>query len=140
MTSRYSQEVVFMMKLICCFATVTILFALGCGGGGTLPPSPALPPASGQPPAPGASNFTAVGDLATARADHTATLLPSGMVLIAGGVGGGSQPLASAELYDPSTRRFTSISNMNISRTRHTAILLANGKVLIAGGAQDRSA
>jgi len=34
-----------------------------------------------------------------ARHDHTATLLTSGKVLVNSGYGG-SQPLASAELYD----------------------------------------
>jgi hypothetical protein len=85
----------------------------------------------------GESNFTAVGDLATARANHTATLLPNGKVLVAGGFGEQFKQLASAELYDPSTGRFTLAGNMTTSRARHTAILLANGKVLIAGGVKD---
>jgi IPT/TIG domain/Galactose oxidase, central domain len=85
-----------------------------------------------------ASNFTAVGNLTTARAEHTATLLPDGKVLIAGGFGNGfSQPLVSAELYDPSAGRFIPNGNMTVPRGRHTATLLANGKVLIAGGFKD---
>src|SRR5207248_10086140 len=42
--------------------------------------------------------WTATGDLNTARDSHTATLLPNGMVLVAGGYDG-SSALASAELY-----------------------------------------
>jgi hypothetical protein len=78
--------------------------------------------------------------MTTARARHTATLLPNGTVLIAGGVGDGFQPLASTELYDPSTGRFSPAGDMTTPRSGHTAVLLANGKVLIAGGAQTQSA
>jgi hypothetical protein len=41
------------------------------------------------------------GYLNTARLDHTATLLPSGKVLVAGGYNGSA--LSSAEMYDPAT-------------------------------------
>ena len=63
---------------------------------------------------------------------HTATLLPNGKVLVAGGRNGGY--LASAELYDPATGTWT---NDRLAQHRahwHTATLLPNGKVLVAGG------
>ena len=53
--------------------------------------------------APGAWKVT--GDLVTARELHTATLLPNGRVLVAGGANNISGSLASAELYDPATTR-----------------------------------
>ncbi len=73
----------------------------------------------------------ATGSLATARADHTATLLPNGKVLVAGG---SSCVLASAELYDPASGTWTATGSLATARDLHTATLLPNGKVLVAGG------
>jgi hypothetical protein len=69
-----------------------------------------------------------------AREWHTATLLPNGKVLIAGGVDVNSGALASAELYAPNAGTFTPTDGMNLARQCHTATLLPSGKVLIAGG------
>ena len=72
-----------------------------------------------------------------ARAAHTATLLPDGKVLIAGGFreeGTSEIAIASAEIFDPATHTFTPISDMNEPRNGHTATLLPNGKALLAGG------
>ena len=70
--------------------------------------------------------------MTTARTAHTATLLPNGKVLIAGG-DGALWSLGSAELYDPATGVFTATGNMATARSGHTATLLPNGTVLIAG-------
>jgi hypothetical protein len=64
------------------------------------------------------------------RLGHTATLLPDGTVLMAGGNSGD----ARAELYDPEAGRSTATGSMTMARWSHTATLLDDGAVLIAGG------
>ena len=80
--------------------------------------------------------FTLTGSMNTARYNHRATLLPSGEVLVTGGLGvnGAYASLASAELYDPKKGRWTLTGSMNAGRTAFTATLLQNGEVLVAGG------
>jgi HYR domain/Putative Ig domain/Galactose oxidase, central domain len=78
--------------------------------------------------------WNATGTLNTARYRHTATLLPNGMVLVAGGLNSSNNSLASAELYDPVSGSWTTTGQLNIARTNHTATLLPNGTVLVAGG------
>ena len=86
------------------------------------------------------NSFIAPGSTATMNAARdlaTATLLPNGLVLIAGGHTGSSTFLASTELYDPSSNSFALPANtptMITERAEATATLLPNGLVLIAGG------
>ena len=75
------------------------------------------------------ASFTTTGPMTAARDGATATLLPDGLVLVAGG-----SNLNSAELFNPATGTFRATGNMNIARTHHTATLLPNGTVLVAGG------
>ena len=72
------------------------------------------------------------------RADHTATLLPDGRVLIAGGMVENGVFLNSAELYDPAKGTFVATASMQSRRVGQSATLLPNGKVLIAGGLAGR--
>ncbi len=72
--------------------------------------------------------------MVTAREGHTATLLPSGKVLVAGGWFPLGTSLRSAELYNPATGTWTLIRSMRGARAFHTATLLLSGKVLVAAG------
>jgi len=72
--------------------------------------------------------FTATGSTEEARFYNTATRLPSGQVLLAGGVDD------TAEVYDPASGTFAGTGNMTAPRAEHTATLLTNGQVLVAGG------
>lgn len=68
------------------------------------------------------------------RSGHTATLLPDGRVLIAGGMRRNQDFYRSAELFDPATGKFQPTGEMLVGRVGHVAVLLPSGKVLIAGG------
>jgi N-acetylneuraminic acid mutarotase len=70
------------------------------------------------------------------RCYHSATLLPTGEVLVAGGVDSldnTPDTSATAELYNPSTGTWQTTGSMNTSRAGHGEVL-ENGQVLIAGG------
>lgn len=97
----------------------------------------ALPSAA---PASAAGTWQNAGDLKRSRAFQTATLLPNGQVLVAGGYRGQySVTTATAELYDPVASAWTQTSSMSTPRAEHTATLLNDGTVLIAGGVTDSS-
>lgn len=81
-------------------------------------------------------SWTVAGSLNTTRHFHTATLLPSGKVLVTGGSNGSgySVALADAEVCDPSLDTWTTLAPLSTAWYGHTATLLLNGKVLVAGG------
>jgi hypothetical protein len=101
---------------------------------------------------PDAGTFSATGSMTAPREFHTATLLPNGRVLIAGGFSGpapiatritlasvrtaesSSSVLATAEIFDPLAGAFTRTASMSTFRDHHTATLLADGRVLVVGG------
>jgi len=84
------------------------------------------------------SGFTPTADMGTSRTEHTATLLPNGTVLLAGG--NSSSPFnQTGEIFDPATNSFSPTGSLVSPRRDHTATLLPNGKVLIAGGISSSS-
>lgn len=79
--------------------------------------------------------WSSTGSLNTARNSHTATLLPNGKVMVAGGIIDSEGTVSkSAELYDPGTGTWTITGNLNTPRVSHTETLLHNGQVLVSGG------
>ena len=71
--------------------------------------------------------------MGSARQAHTATLLPDGRVLVAGG-GDAGYFISGAEIYNPAAGNWTPTGSLVSARGIHTANLLPDGKVLAAGG------
>jgi hypothetical protein len=90
------------------------------------------------------SGFRPTGGMVSAPFGHTATLLPNGTVMIAGGCEPDpNDPDPScvpfpetgiSELYDPVRGTFSTSGSLGTPRWDHTATLLQNGKVLLTGG------
>ena len=82
---------------------------------------------------PASGAWTTTGSMSAACFNRTATLLPDGRVLVAGGSNWVSS-LNSSEAYDPDTGLWTATGSMSSTRCYHTATLLPDGSVLVAGG------
>jgi len=87
--------------------------------------------------------FAATDSMRSNRVEHTATLLPNGRVLIAGGLASrtfdGPGAVASTEIYDPTTGHFLSGPPMSTARTGQGAVLLPYQKVVLIVGGADNS-
>jgi hypothetical protein len=83
---------------------------------------------------PTAHIFSPVAGLTISHERYTATLLRSGMVLIAGGRGSAGNVTSEAQLLNTITAGLTATGSLRIPRVGHTATLLQDGRVLVAGG------
>ncbi|HYY72836.1 MAG TPA: kelch repeat-containing protein [Candidatus Bathyarchaeia archaeon] len=112
-----------------------VLIAAGSDGavGNTNPPATVLGSAELYDPATG--KFVAAKNMTTSRSFHTATLLSTGNVLVAGGIANTGAFLATAELFDPVSGNFTATTGpMAAPRFYHDATALNDGTVLLCGG------
>ena len=74
------------------------------------------------------------GNMTVGRSLHTATLLPTGEVLLVGGGTPDQSATRTVEIFDPRTGQTRTAAEMNVARADHTATLLPDGTVLIVGG------
>jgi len=88
---------------------------------------------------PSSETFSATGAMTDSRFGHTATLLPNGEVLVAGGANsttevdnGGAIPWV--DLYDPGDGTFTRTGSLKVPRAAHRSVFLGNGLTLAVGG------
>lgn len=96
--------------------------------------SPVSNPSCSEIFVPSSGQWLIASNLNYPRSGHTATLLPNGQVLIAGGL------VTNSELFNPADGSWTTTGSLNRQHFGHTATLLLNGKVLVAGGYGSSSA
>jgi large repetitive protein len=81
-------------------------------------------------------SIAAIGSMLTARTGFSATAMPDGTVLIAGGRNSAGTSLSSVEAFDPVSGSSAALGEMITARHNHSAVLLPNNnQVLFAGGA-----
>ncbi len=85
---------------------------------------------------PESRSFATVGEMTTARQSHTASALPDGRVLFAGGHG--NEAMATAEIFDPLEGRPERRGRLAVPRAAHRATELPDGRVLLSGGLDSR--
>jgi len=83
---------------------------------------------------PATDQWTATGELRTARFGHRAVLLDDGRVFVVGGFGSPVALLAGPEIYDPSAGSWQAAEAIPQPRYGFGLVKLSDGRVLVAGG------
>lgn len=89
---------------------------------------------------PTTGTWATTGSMLQGRERFTATLLPNGQVLVAGGDyydGINAGVLTESELYNPALGTWSATASMTTPRFGAKGVLLRNGKILQAGGEPD---
>src|SRR6516162_1678825 len=84
-----------------------------------------------------ANTLSPTGFMQNPRAGHTASLLPDGSVLIAGGFAGSGferRPYISTEIFDPASGAFHPGPDMTAPHLGHAAVTLKDNRILLIGG------
>jgi large repetitive protein len=85
---------------------------------------------------PAQRSLTAIGSMLTGRTGFSATPMPDGTVLIAGGKNSAGATLSSVEVFDAVGGSSVAVGEMLSARHHHSAVLLPNNnQILFAGGA-----
>jgi hypothetical protein len=85
---------------------------------------------------PRSGQFTPAGNMSASRIYHTATLLPSGDVLLSGGTNTGS---ALGDLFSPANNMFKATATGGTTALQLAAASFGDGNVLLAGGELESS-
>jgi hypothetical protein len=83
---------------------------------------------------PSTDSWSSAGSMAITRWKHTATLLGTNDVLIAGGYTTVGTYSKACQLYRYTSNAWIATGSMLLQHAQHTATLLPNGTVLVAGG------
>ena len=86
---------------------------------------------------PGTNTWSLTAPMSVPRALHSASLLPNGEVLVAGGAStyvGPGRVYSSAEIFDPSRETWAPSAPMSVPRYTQTAVALPDGRIVVAGG------
>jgi hypothetical protein len=83
---------------------------------------------------PSTNQWAGSAPMSEPRAHATATQLPDGRVLVAGGRFDGYHATNHREIYDPAVGSWSAAGTMSEARAYHGAVLLDDGRVLVVGG------
>jgi MYXO-CTERM domain-containing protein len=86
-----------------------------------------------------AGTWRSVAKMSVDRLGVASALLPTGQVLVTGGVNGSGTALSTAELFDISTEKWAAVEPMVGVRVAHSATVLTDGRVLVVGAGDTRS-